>query len=330
MTHAEEAPLALTVLRRPEESLAAQLHEPSKQAILRQTITTDLSQPEFDLFLEVCVATGLNPFMRQIHAIKRGSGNKAKMTIQTGIDGYRLLAQRTGQLDGQDGPYWCGDDGIWRDVWLSAEPPVAAKVTVYRKDMSRGFSGIARFEEYAQYTNAWENGQNTGRQVLNSMWGKMPAGQIAKCAEALALRKAFPAEMSGIYTEDEMAQADSHEPEPPRSERPKPAWFEPLKAALSKSPFTMADLRDFFATDDRNLARKITEWLYTQPPTTELMLVKQVGDWRAAGSPERRPSRVAVEPEPAPSTDPETFDEAEWRDPSEPTSEPMFDMPEAS
>lgn len=294
--------------RNREDGLSAQLHDPSKQKLLRDTITTDLTQPEFDLFIEVCAATGLNPFMRQIHAIKRGSGNKAKMTIQTGIDGYRLLAQRTGQYDGQDGPYWCGEDGAWKDVWLSAEPPVAAKVTVYRKDMGRGFTGIARFEEFAQYTQEWQNGQSTGRQVLNSMWGKMPAGQTAKCAEALALRKAFPAEMSGIYTEDEMGQADNPvratvDPAPERAAKPTYPWSADFKAALADSPFEMADVYAFLDTDRDGAGAAIDALIaFGDTPAT---IMTSIGRWADAGR--KHPAAIAA---------PDPFDEAEYIAPS--------------
>jgi hypothetical protein len=95
-------------------------------------------------------------------------------------------------MDGQD-VAWCGTDGVWRDVWLENEPPAAARVLVYRKGCTKPFPGIAKFAEYA---------------VAGPMWTKMPANQLAKCAEALGLRKAFPHQLSGLYTPDEMAQSE--------------------------------------------------------------------------------------------------------------------------
>lgn len=193
---------------RPEQALAMALADQTKLATLRDTLASDLHDVEFELFLEVCRATGLNPFQKQIYAIARGQDRNRKLTFQTGIDGYRLLADRTGKYAGQDDPEWCGEDGVWRDIWTGSEPPFAARVRVYRKDTDRPFTGIARYSEYVQTMKDY----NSQKTVPNSMWAKMPTNQLAKCAEALALRKAFPADMAGVYTEDEMGQADNDGP----------------------------------------------------------------------------------------------------------------------
>lgn len=164
------------------------LWTPEQTQLISSTIAPSCSNDELRLFAYACQRTGLDPFSKQIYAIKRGG----KMTIQAGIDGLRSIAERTGQLDGSE-TFWCGEDGQWQDVWLAKTPPAAAKTIIYRKGASHPFVGVARFADY-----------NAGQ----GLWSKMPAAMIAKCSEALALRKAFPADLSGVYSTDEMQQAE--------------------------------------------------------------------------------------------------------------------------
>jgi phage recombination protein Bet len=181
-------------------------YSPEKLNLIRRTVAKDCTEDEFAFFIAYCRATRLDPLRNQIYAIVRGKGDQRKMTIQTGIDGYRSIAIGTGKYRGQVGPEWCGPDGVWKDVWLDEGPPAAARVGVLHADMPQPVYGVALWKEYRVLEN---NGQ------LAFMWQKMPAGQLAKCAEALALRKAFQ-ELSGLYTHEEMSQADNP-PEPPQA-----------------------------------------------------------------------------------------------------------------
>jgi phage recombination protein Bet len=160
---------------------------PEQTQLIQTTIAPGCSGDELRLFAYACQRTGLDPFSRQIYAIRRGG----RMTIQAGIDGLRSIAERTGQLDGSE-THWCGEDGEWKDVWLGSKPPAAAKTIIYRKGSQHPFVGVARFADY---------------DANQGLWSKMGAAMIAKCSEALALRKAFPADLSGLYSTDEMDQA---------------------------------------------------------------------------------------------------------------------------
>lgn len=144
-------------------------------------------------YFHVCQTTGLDPFKRQIHLIER----QGKFTPQTSIDGFRIIRDRSGVYDG-DETFWCGDDGVWTDAWLRAEPPTAAKFVLYVKGRSKPVTAVARWSEYVQTKS---NGD------ITKMWQRMAAHMLAKVAEALAIRKAFPDDTGGLYTDDEMAQA---------------------------------------------------------------------------------------------------------------------------
>lgn len=227
------ADLIDAAVRSEQEAAAKSLAtiEPDQQqfteqqvAILRQLGIEDATQGDLDLFFHYCRSTGLDPFRRQIYMIGRntkvvewvdnasGEGRRkverfvTKYTIQTGIDGYRRNGREAAKALRDElrfeGPFFTGVDDFhvaedgeviqhWRKVWPAGSPPHAARFVIYRN--GEEFEGIAHYDEFVQ-TNF------DGKP--NSMWSKMPRNQIAKCAEALAWRRAYPDDFSGLVLED--------------------------------------------------------------------------------------------------------------------------------
>lgn len=188
---------------REEAAVPAQAFNQKQIDILKNSLCKGVSNEEFEIFLMACHKTQLDPFMRQIYAVKRkakkadGSWGET-MTIQTGIDGYRLIAERTeNYAPGPEPTYVLDTNGnlISATAYIKKQTKDGTWHTV---------SASAFLDEYCQtFTD-----KNTGEKKPTGMWINMPKTMLAKCAEAQALRKSFPAEMSGVYTKEEMQQAE--------------------------------------------------------------------------------------------------------------------------
>lgn len=163
-----------------------------QERMIRDTFANGANPQEFAVLLEIAKVRRLNPLLRQIHFVKRWDRERGRevWSTQVSIDGLRAIAERTGKYDGQDEPDFVEKDGKL----------IACKVRVYRKDWARPAVGVAYWSEYVQTK---KDGSVT------AFWARMPHVMIAKCAEAIALRKAFPEDMSGLYVPEEMAQADN-------------------------------------------------------------------------------------------------------------------------
>lgn len=176
--------------------------------LIRDQIMPGATDPELMLFVQVASSRGLDPFRKHIYAVSRrakeGNNWVDKWSYQVSIDGLRLIAERTGKYEGQTLTQWCSPDGRWRDVWLDPGPPAAAKVGVYKKGAIEPLYAVALYRTYVQTK---QDGSPT------KFWESMPELMLAKCAESLALRKAFPEEAGGLFTNEEMGQADNFRPE---------------------------------------------------------------------------------------------------------------------
>ena len=195
MTDAALVPSAID----PEISAALTVYE-RLQPLQDALGLANLTVGEMHLFAMVAHRTGLDPFTKQIYAIKRGG----KVIHQTGIDGYRSVAERTGQYRGSDDaefePCDCGDPDSPK------VHPKVARVVVRRRYPDGDLveqPGVARWHELKP---AHTRGQNANA-YQDAMWWQQPEGQLAKCAEAAVLRKAFPRVFGGVYIAEEMEQA---------------------------------------------------------------------------------------------------------------------------
>lgn len=174
--------------------------------LIKRTIAKGATDDELQMFLHIANRTGLDPFARQIYAVKRWDKNVGRevMAVQTGIDGYRLVADRTEKYAPGREPTYAHDDKGKLET-----------ATAYVKKLTRDgqwheVAATAHFAEYAQTT---KEGKPT------RFWQQMPHVMLAKVAEALALRRAFPMELSGIYTADEMAHIEIEPEKPAARER---------------------------------------------------------------------------------------------------------------
>jgi RecT family len=151
-------------------------------ALLKQTHCLGWSEQNVALFVHQCNRSGLDPLSRQIYGQLRwdknmldAKGKKVgglRLTVVTSIDGFRLVANRSGEYEGQQGPYWCGADAVWKDVWLPKTYPAAAKVGVWRTGFREPTFGVANFDAFAP---TYDDGN------LSGLWPKMFALMIAKC-----------------------------------------------------------------------------------------------------------------------------------------------------
>jgi phage recombination protein Bet len=244
---------------------------------IKDQIAPTANDQELALFLTYAARTKLDPFSKQLYLIGRWNSNLRKevQTTQISIDGARSVAERSGKYEGQIGPQWCGPDEIWKDVWLKKDYPCAARVGVLRTGFREPLWGIALWASYVQVK---KDGSVT------DMWHRFASLMLAKCAEMLALRKAFPMDLSGLYSSEEMSQADVIEAEPvrelpPAQSTPKEELEQPK--TYTGSPSDKRALMDMckklgFVTTDMDWYKRINGSLIGEPLSEVFNIVSDV------------------------------------------------------
>jgi RecT family len=169
-------------------------------AVIRAAVCPKAKAHELQYFAMVCLSRGVDPRSGMLYLVIRESQRHGRqITIQSSIDYFRSVAEKTGEFEGMDGPFYCDAEGQWTEVWLRAEAPHAAKVTVHR----RGYRPRT-------VVRLW-------REYMASNPGPVAAGNqthmLAKSAESIALRQQFPQQLAGIYTEDELPEPEPLTPE---------------------------------------------------------------------------------------------------------------------
>lgn len=178
--------------------------------LMRRTVAADCTSEEFDLFIEVSRRVGLDAFRKQIYAVvyNKDDPKKRKMSIITGIDGFRAVAERSGKYrPGEDEAEFVYDERA-KDPETNPLGIERAVVTVYKfgpDGQWHPFKGTAYWSEFAPLKEIWSNGKPTGEfQLPFGNWRKMPRVMISKVAEAQALRKGWPEDLAGVYAAEEM------------------------------------------------------------------------------------------------------------------------------
>lgn len=218
--------------------------------LIKRTIFPKATDDDLRLFFYECRRRGVHPMDRLIYPVKRGD----RVAFQMGIDYLRAAAEETGRYVGQKPiEYGVMVKQTSKDTEIIV--PEWAEVHVLRKDPET--SEVVEVPHRA-YWKEYYPGEDLG-----FMWRKMPMNQLGKCAEAGALRKAFPRKLGGLYIREEMEQAEAvpftpiQEPQKKKPSEQVQAHDEVISDAQRKRFYAIA--KSTKATDDQ-----IKEWLYRE------------------------------------------------------------------
>jgi len=180
----------------------------SQLQLIKNTVAADTTPDEFDMFVEVCKNMRLDPFRKQLYCIvyNKDKPKYRKVAFITGIDGFRAIAERNGDYRPDDAAPVFDTDPSLKDK-LNPHGLVSATVKAFKQDRNGDWFpivGIVYWDEFAPVKDVWKNGQKTDEKELSGNWKTMPRVMLAKCAEAVALRKGWPEDLSGIHSSEEM------------------------------------------------------------------------------------------------------------------------------
>jgi phage recombination protein Bet len=188
--------------------------------LLRRTEFASLTDDEFQFFLAFCEEKGVNPWLRHIKPkpFYNPTHGRNELQMITTIQALRIIALETGKHQGVTGPHWRGkNDEAWVDCWTKTEPPFAAQAGVHRKGFKHPTIGTVLWDSYCQFEETRD-----GKRVPTEFWLRMGAFMLGKCAEAQALRAAFPERLAGLFMEEELRGS----PATPRESSPTPEGSE--------------------------------------------------------------------------------------------------------
>jgi len=186
----------------------------SQIELVKRTVAKGASDDELRLFIQVCKGANLNPFLKQVFLVPRWDSREGRevRAIQVSIDGFRAIAEESGGYAGNEDAVFIGEEKVEYTANKEAKvvtAPLEAKVTVYKlvEGQRYPFTATARWTEYYP-------GVKMGFQ-----WHIRPYLMLGKCAEALALRKGFPKQLSGMYIPEELDKGQVQETDEQKSQR---------------------------------------------------------------------------------------------------------------
>ena len=209
---------------------ALAMDERELMAVLQSSLYPGAKAESIKLVLGYCKASGLDPMQKPVHivpiSVKQGDNYVMRDTVMPGIGLYRTQASRTGEYAGITEPEF-GPTKQLKVGEFTMDYPEWCRVTVKR----RCGGTVVDFTANERWTENYAT-QKRDSQVPNAMWKRRPFAQLAKCAEAQALRKAFPELVGGAPTAEEMEgkpyedgviiEHSTQQPEKPAGPQPYP------------------------------------------------------------------------------------------------------------